>query len=378
VLHACATLRAALGAEMALLSIQSSTDVKWDMLALGEVLLRLDPGEGRIRSSRQFRAWEGGGEYNAARGLRRCFGHRTGLLSAFADNEIGRLLEELILQGGVDVDLVKWVPYDGMGRKVRNPINFTERGFGIRGAKGCVDRGHSAASQMKPGDYDWDSVFGKHGVKWLHTGGIFAGLSETTSQLAIEACQAARKHGVIVSYDLNYRPSLWQERGGFQAAQALNRQLAEHIDVIFGVLTDDEPAGMPHSSDPADPFADQAKVLEAGMKTMMKRYPNLKAAAATMRRVHTASINDWAACAMMNGEFVRSRTYSKLDIMDRIGGGDGFVSGLIHGLLTGESIQTAVDLGVAHGALSTPGDNSMATLPEVVKLAQGGDAKVSR
>ncbi|MBL9115436.1 MAG: sugar kinase [Verrucomicrobiaceae bacterium] len=365
---------------MALLSVRSADDVKWDMLALGEVLLRLDPGEGRIRGSRMFRAWEGGGEYNAARGLKRCFGHRTGLVSAFADNEIGRLLEDLILQGGVDTDLVKWVPYDGMGRKVRNPINFTERGFGLRGAKGCVDRSHSAASQMKPGDFDWETLFGRLGVRWLHTGGIFAGLSETTAALAIEACTAAKKHGVIVSYDLNYRPSLWQERGGFQAAQALNRELAAHIDVIFGVLTDDEPSGVPANSDPADPFADQAGQLAAGMKSMMERFPNLKVAAATMRRVHTASVNDWAGCAMMDGKFVRSRTYSRLDIMDRIGGGDGFVAGLIHGLLNGESIQTCVDLAAAHGALamSTPGDNSMATLPEVIKLAQGGDAKVSR
>jgi 2-dehydro-3-deoxygluconokinase len=358
------------------LPIRPATDARLDCLALGEVLLRLDPGEGRIRSSRQFRAWEGGGEYNVARGLRRCFGLRTG---AFADNEIGRLLEDLILQGGVDMSHVQWVPYDGMGKRVRNPINFTERGFGLRGAKGCVDRGHSAASQMKPGDFDWDAIFSS-GVRWLHTGGILAGLSETTTQLALEACAAAKKHGVMVSYDLNYRPSLWQERGGFPAAQAVNRELASYVDVMFGVLTDSEPSGSPQNSDPSDVFADQAQALKLGMEQMAERYPNVKVIAATMRRVHSATVNDFSACAMFEGQFVRARNYPRLDILDRIGGGDGFVSGVLYGLLTGANPQLTVDLGVAHGALamSTPGDNSMATLAEVTKLAEGGDAKVQR
>lgn len=362
------------------LSLRPASECRYDLLALGEVLLRLDPGESRIRTSRRFTAWEGGGEYNVARGLRRCFGLRTGLLSSFADNEIGRLLEDLIFQGGVDTANVKWVPYDGMGKRVRNPINFTERGYGLRGAKGCVDRGHSAASQMKPGDFDWDELFGAQGVRWLHTGGILAGLSETTTALAIEACKAAKKHGVIVSYDLNYRPSLWQERGGFAAAQAVNRELAAYVDVMFGVLTDSEPAGMPTNSDPSDIFADQAKALKAGMEDMRVKYPNIKVVAATLRRVHTATKNDWGACAMIDGEFVRARNYPNLDILDRIGGGDGFVSGLVYGLINGESAQLSLDLGAAHGALamSTPGDNSMATLAEVLKLAQGGDAKVQR
>ena len=362
------------------LTLRSAADCRYDLLALGEVLLRMDPGESRIRTSRRFTAWEGGGEYNVARGLRRCFGLRSGLLSSFADNEIGRLIEDLIFQGGVDTSLVQWVPYDGMGKRVRNPINFTERGYGLRGAKGCVDRGHSAASQMKPGDFDWDEIFGRQGVRWLHTGGILAGLSESTTALAIEACTAAKKHGVIVSYDLNYRPSLWQERGGFPAAQAVNRELAAHVDVMFGVLTDDEPASMPVNNDPSDIFADQAAALRAGMEQMRTRFPNIKVVAATLRRVHTATRNDWGACAMIEGQFLRARNYPQLDILDRIGGGDGFVSGLLYGLFSGQPPQLALDLGAAHGALSmsTPGDNSMATLPEVLKLAQGGDAKVQR
>lgn len=351
-----------------------------DLLALGEVLLRLDPGESRVRTSRQFTAWEGGGEYNVARGLRRCFGLRTGVLTAFADNEIGRLLEDLILQGGVNVDHVKWVPYDGIGRRVRNPINFTERGFGIRGAKGCVDRGHSAASQMKPGDLDWDALFANGACKWLHTGGIFAGLSETTAALTIEACEAAKRHGVTVSYDLNYRPSLWQERGGFSAAQALNHRLAPFVDVIFGVLTDSEPAAVASNDDPSDIFAAQSAALKKGIKEMLTRYPNIKVCAATLRRVHTASRNDWGALAWMDGAFHRSRNYPNLDLMDRIGGGDGFVAGLVYGMLTKQPAQLTLDIAAAHGALamSTPGDTSMATLPEVLKLAQGGNAKVQR
>jgi 2-dehydro-3-deoxygluconokinase len=233
---------------------------------------------------------------------------------------------------------------------------------------------------MKPGDFDWDDLFGRQGVRWLHTGGILAGLSESTTALAIEACQAAKQHGVIVSYDLNYRPSLWQERGGFSAAQAVNRELAQHVDVMFGVLTDHEPAGAPPNSDPSDIFGDQARALRAGMEEMRVKYPNIQVVAATMRRVHSAIKNDFAACAMIDGEFLRSRNYPQLDILDRIGGGDGFVGGLVYGLISGQTPQLALDLGVAHGAIamSTPGDTSMATLPEVLKLAQGGDAKVQR
>lgn len=353
---------------------------RFDLLALGEVLLRLDPGESRIRTSRRFSAWEGGGEYNVARGLRRCFGLRTSVLTAFADNEIGRLLEDLIFQGGVDTQYVKWVPYDGIGRKARNPINFTERGFGIRGAKGCVDRGHSAASLLAKGDFDWDQIFGEGQVRWLHTGGIFAGLSESTAELTIQACEAAKKHGVTVSYDLNYRPSLWQDRGGFQAAQALNRRLAPYVDVMFGVLTDAEPAGVTPSQNSQDIFAEQVDVAQAGIKKMLEQFPNITTVAATLRRVHTASVNDWSAMAYIQGDFYRARNYEKLDILDRIGGGDGFVAGLVYGLLSGKDPQTAIQLGAAHGALamSTPGDTSMATLQEVEKLAQGGDAKVQR
>ena len=215
---------------MSFSALRPASEVHFDQISLGEVMLRLDPGEGRIRTARQFRAWEGGGEYNVARGLRRCFGQRTALVTAFADNEIGRLLEDFILQGGVDASLIKWEPYDGIGRTVRNGLNFTERGFGVRGAVGCSDRGLTAASQLKPGDFDWDEIFGRIGTRWFHTGGIFAALSETTAELVVEATRKAREHGVIVSYDLNYRPSLWMTIGGHDKAREVNRRIAPHAD----------------------------------------------------------------------------------------------------------------------------------------------------
>jgi len=285
-----------------------------------------------------------------------------------------------MLQGGVDTQFVKWVPYDGIGRRVRNPINFTERGFGIRGAKGCVDRGHSAASQLKPGDFNWDELFDRFGCRWLHTGGIFAGLSETTALLTIEACEAAKKRGITVSYDLNYRPSLWQDRGGFPAAQALNHRLAPYVDVMIGALTESEPTAMTGVTHSEDIFAEQAAAIERNIEEMRRKYPNIRAVAATLRRVHTAARNDWGALAYLDGKFYRSKNYIDLDLLDRIGGGDGFVSGLVYGILGGQAPQLTLDIAAAHGALAmtTPGDTSMATLAEVLKLAQGGDAKVQR
>ncbi|RLB72679.1 MAG: sugar kinase, partial [Deltaproteobacteria bacterium] len=219
---------------MSILDIKSIDECRYDILSLGEVMLRLDPGEGRIHTTRSFNAWEGGGEYNVARGLRRCFLLRAAIVTALTENPVGRLVEDLMLQGGVDVSLVKWVGYDGIGRDVRNGINFTERGFGIRGAVGCSDRGNTAVSQLKVGDIDWEHIFGELGVRWFHTGGIFAALSETTGDVVIEAAKIAKKHGTIVSYDLNYRPSLWKGFGGIEKCQQINRKIAEYVDVMIG------------------------------------------------------------------------------------------------------------------------------------------------
>ena len=366
---------------MSFFDLRAAGDVRFDEISLGEVMLRLDPGEGRIRTARQFRAWEGGGEYNVARGLRRCFGQRTALVSAFADNDIGRLLEDFILQGGVDVSLVKWVPYDGIGRTVRNGLNFTERGFGVRGAVGVSDRGLTAVSQLKPGDFDWDEIFGRLGTRWFHTGGIFAALSETTAELVVEATTKAREHGVVVSYDLNYRPSLWKSIGGQDKAREVNRRIARNVDVMIG-NEEDFTACLGLEVEGAD--HNLTKLEVDSFKKMIARavaeYPNFKVVATTLRAVKSATVNDWGAICWADGQFYEAKHRPGLEIMDRVGGGDSFASGLIYGFLSGADPQTAVDYGAAHGALAmtTPGDTSMASLAEVKKLAAGGGARVDR
>ncbi len=366
---------------VSLFNLRPASEVCFDEISLGEVMLRLDPGEGRIRSARQFRAWEGGGEYNVARGLRRCFGQRTALATAFADNDIGRLLEDFILQGGVDLSLVKWVPYDGIGRTVRNGLNFTERGFGVRGAVGISDRGLTAASQLKPGDFDWDDIFGRRGARWFHTGGIFAALSETTAELVIEATAKARAHGVVVSYDLNYRPSLWKSIGGRDKARKVNRRIASHVDVMIGNEEDFtaclglEVGGTDHNLTNLETGSFKKMIARA-----VEAYPNFKAVATTLRAVRSATVNEWGAICWADGRFYEAKHRPNLEIMDRVGGGDSFASGLIYGFLAGADPQTAVDYGAAHGALAmtTPGDTSMASLVEVKKLAGGGSARVER
>ena len=217
-----------------MLHIKPAEECRYDCISLGEVMLRFDPGEGRIRTAREFKVWEGGGEYNVARGLRKCFGMRTAVVTAFADNEVGRLLEDLVMQGGVDTSLIQWTPYDGIGRSVRNGLNFTERGFGVRGAVGVPDRANTAAAQLKAGDVDWEYIFGKLGARWFHTGGIYAALSQTTPDLVLEAVRIAKKYGTMVSYDLNYRPSLWKDNGGKAKAVEVNRELAKYVDVMIG------------------------------------------------------------------------------------------------------------------------------------------------
>jgi 2-dehydro-3-deoxygluconokinase len=366
---------------MSILNLKPAEQCKYDLVALGEIMLRLDPGEGRIRTTRWFRVWEGGGEYNVARGLRRCFGMRTAVCTAFVDNEVGRLLEDCVLQGGVSTEFILWRPFDGVGRTARNGLNFTERGFGVRAALGVSDRGHSAASQLKPGDFDWDHIFGRLGVRWFHTGGIFAGLSESTAALALEAVQKARQHGVIVSYDLNYRPSLWKAVGGQARAREVNRQIARHVDVMLG-NEEDFTACLGLEVEGADPNLLQLNVsaFQRMIERAVREYPNFKAVATTLRAAKTATRNDWGAIAWVNGRFYQSRHYPDLEILDRVGGGDSFASGFIYGLMTGADPQRAVEYGAAHGALAmtTPGDTSMASLAEVEKLMAGASARVER
>ena len=366
---------------MPLLDIKSSDSAVYDEISLGEIMLRLDPGDGRVRTTRQFQAWEGGGEYNVARGLRRCFGMHTGVVTAFADNEIGRLVEDFIMQGGVDTSLIKWADYDGIGRNVRNGLNFTERGFGIRGALGCSDRGNTAASQLKPGDIDWDHIFGELGARWFHTGGIYAALSETTPDVVEEAMKAAHAHGTIISYDLNYRPSLWEGIGGHEKCREVNHRLAPYVDVMIG-NEEDFTACLGFDVEGVDEGLTDLDTSK--FKTMIEKavaaYPNFKVAATTLRGVKSATVNDWGAICWAGGEFHEAIHRPNMEIFDRVGGGDSFASGLIYGLITTGDAAKAVNYGAAHGALAmtTPGDTSMASLAEVEKLVGGGSARVVR
>jgi 2-dehydro-3-deoxygluconokinase len=362
------------------LKLRAREKCRWDMVSLGEVMLRLDPGEKRIWTTRSFDVYEGGGEYNVARGLKRCFGLDAAIVTAFADNPVGRLLQDLIYQGGVDQSLVRWVPYDGVGRTVRNGLNFTERGFGFRAALGCSDRGHTAISQLKPGEIDWEHIFGSLGARWFHTGGIFCALSATTPEVAFEAMQAARKHGTVVSYDLNYRDSLWKAVGGKKRAQEVNRKLAPYVDVMLGNEEDFSAAlgfEVPGMDQHLTSF--EADGFKKMIQSVVQEFP-FQVVATTLRKARTATRNDWGAICYCNGEFFQATERENVEILDRVGSGDSFASGLIYGFLSGKDPQWAVECGAAHGALAmtTPGDTTMVTLDEVLKLMKGAGARIER
>ena len=336
----------------------------WDVVALGEVMLRFDPGDGRIATTRSFAVSEGGGEYNVARGLRRCFGLRTAIVTALADNAVGRLLEDLLLQGGVDQRYVVW-------RDGRTGLNFVERGFGVRAALGVSDRADSAAALLQPGDVDWGRIFGADGARWFHTGGIFAAIGRGTAPLALEGMRAARAHGVTVSFDLNYRPSLWKPG----AAAAVNRELVAEVEILFGNEEDLSAAlgyGTFDEVD-ADAYADlHRRVLDD--------FPQLRLIATSLRTARSATVNDWGGICSTRDEFLVGPDLPGLEIFDRVGGGDSFASGLIYGLLSGLDVRQALAYAVAHGALAmtTPGDTSMATLAEVERVVDGGAVRVIR
>ena len=363
------------------LKVKPKSECRWDIVSLGEVMLRLDPGDSRVHTARSFRVWEGGGEYNVARGLKRCFSLDAAVVTALADNAVGRLVEDLIYQGGVDQSHVLWRKYDGVGREVRNGLNFTERGFGVRAALGCSDRGHTAVSQLRPGDVDWEEIFGREGARWFHTGGIFCALSETTPAVAREALESAKRHGTIVSYDLNYRESLWKSIGGKERAREVNRGLAPLVDVMLG-NEEDFTACLGFEVEGLD---EQHSELEVeSFRRMIERavaeFPNFRVVATTLRNAKTATVNDWGAVCYHEGELYQATTRENLEIYDRVGGGDSFASGLIYGLLTDRGPQWAVECGAAHGALAmtTPGDTTTATLAEVERVMRGGGARVAR
>ena len=362
------------------LNIRAKADCRWDLVSLGEVMLRFDPGEGRLATTRKFDVYEGGGEYNVARGLKRCFGLDTAIVTALADDPVGRLIQDLMYQGGVDQSLLRWSEHDGVGRSVRNGLNFTERGFGVRAALGSYDRGHTAVSQLKPGDVNWDEIFGRQGVRWFHTGGIFCALSPSTPEVALEAMQAAKRHGTVVSYDLNYRASLWKSMGGKQASQKVNRKIAPYVDVMLG---NEEDFSAALGYDVAGMDANFSEFEVEGFKHMITKvvqdFP-FAAVATTLRKAKTATRNDWGAVCYCDGQFYQAKNREDLEILDRVGGGDSFASGLIYGFLAEKGPQWAVECGAAHGALAmtTPGDTSMATLKEVLQVMKGGGARIAR
>ena len=345
-------------------------------------MLRLDPGEGRIHTTRQFQVWEGGGEYNVARGLRRCFGLRTAIATALADNPVGRLVEDLILQGGVDTSLITWVPYDGVGRTVRNGLNFTERGFGVRAAVGCSDRGHTAISQVKPGDFDWESIFGPATARAGSTPAASSPRSpppRPKSPSKPWTPRAATR--TPISYDLNYRDSLWKiHRRQSQGAGSEPRTGRARSTCCSATKKTSPPCSASRIKGVGEDFAE---LPIAGYEEMLREvaaaYPNLKLIASTLRTAHTASRNAWGAIALYEDKIVHV-PQREIDIFDRVGGGDSFASGLIYGLLAGKGIEWAVRCGVAHGALAmtTPGDTSMATLAEVERIIKGGSARIAR
>ena len=363
------------------ITLKDKKDCYYDALSMGEIMLRFDPGDGRIKTARQFRVWEGGGEYNVVRGLRKCFGMKTGVITAFADNEVGKLLEDFILQGGVDTSLIYWMKTDGIGRTCRNGLNFTEKGFGVRGALGCSDRANTAISKATPEDFDFEYIFGELGTRWLHTGGIYAALSEQSGETLIEAVKTAKKYGTVISYDLNYRPSMWNDIGGLAKAQEVNKEIAKYVDVMIG-NEEDFTACLGLEIEGNDEGLKHLNVsgYEKMQKVVAETYPNISVVATTLRTVISASKNDWTAIAYSDGKVYNGSEYKGLDIYDRVGGGDSFASGLVYGLISEKPVSEALEYGIAHGALAmtTPGDTTMASKKEVEALMAGAGARVIR
>jgi len=323
-------------------------------------MLRFCPADKPLRLASEFTFSEGGGEYNVARAISRCFGHKSGVVTSLVENEIGRLVCHLVEGSGVDVSRILWRKFDGIGKEVRNPLYFAERGFGCRAPKAVMDRGHSGPSQMTVDDIDWDAIFASGDVKWFHTGGIFAGLSESSAEVAEVAMRAARAAGVHVSYDLNFRGSLWQSRGGSVSAAALNRKLAIHADTLFGVgplIQTTAPSNVPEE-------------VEILMKETASAFPQLQSIVVGRRSVHSASSHDYAASSWHKGEISHVDGHQSIEVLDRIGSGDAFAAGYISSMIEGAGQTHALQIGCAAAALtmSTPGDAMMVSREEVESL----------
>jgi len=359
------------------LNIPKRADCEFDLLALGECMIRLSPpGHQRIELTPHFEAYAGGGEYNVAYALAR-YGLRTGWVSRLVDNPLGHFIRNHARSSGMDTGEVVWVPYDGVGREDRIGLNFTEVGMGLRPSVSMYDRGHTAIAHMKPGDVDWNRIFTKRKVRWFHTGGILTALSASCADVAFEAMSAAHAAGSIVSYDLNFRSKLWPSAKAIEAT----KRLVPFIDVligneedfqkVLGVKVKGTDAGLAHL--PVEGYKDM-------VSNVMSSYPNLKLVGTTLREVVSGLANNWQAIVSYEGKFFESRRYEGLEIEDRVGGGDGFCSGLIYGMLGGDAPQECVEMGAAHGALlqSTRGDTSMVTMEEIRHVMGGGSARIRR
>jgi 2-dehydro-3-deoxygluconokinase len=359
---------------MPVLTIRPDGDL--DLLALGALVHRLDPGIVPFRKAQTCAIHVSGGEFNVAANLSDAFRLRTGIATAMVDYPVGHLIAERVRGMGVR-PFYKEFTHDG----VRGPnmaAVYSDRGHGVRAPVVFYNRSNEAGALLKPGDFDWPAIFGR-GVRWFHSGGIFAGLSETTSALIVEAMQAARAAGAVTSFDLNYREKIWRASGDVSRATAVLSRIVEHVDVLVGNEEDlQKGLGL------AGPEVASASKLDpdaffATIDQVVARYPNIKVVATTLREVHSTNHHAWCAVAWINGERYMAPT-CELNVYDRVGGGDGFASGLFYGLLAGETPDQAVRLGWAHGALITtyPGDTTMATLEEVRAFAQGGSARIQR
>ena len=359
------------------MKIRDAKDCKFDLVSLGECMIRLSPPQhGRIEFAPLLEVWVGGGEYNVSYALAR-LGLRTGWVGGLNSSPMGAIIRNHARSAGMSVDYVVERKYDGVGKKDRIGLNFTEVGHGKRASTTLYDRGHSATAGIKPGEINWKKLFQEDGVRWLHTGGIFAALSADTRAVVAEAVKAAHEAGTIVSYDLNFRSKLWSSKEAIETT----KPLVPYIDCLIGNEEDFEKVLGYH----AEGVDVEKNELDTGafkkmVERVVKDFPNVKIVGTTLRGVKTALINDWSAIMWTEGKFYDGISFPDLEIEDRVGGGDGFASGFTYGFLTGKPPQECVNLGVAHGAMlmSTRGDSSQIELEELLHVAGGGSARIKR
>jgi 2-dehydro-3-deoxygluconokinase len=360
-----------------MLNIRPASDCKYDLVSLGECMIRLSPpGYGRIEFAPTLEVWVGGGEYNVSYALAR-LGLRTAWVGGLNSSPMGAIIRNHARAVGMDVSHAVERKWDGVGKKDRIGLNFSEVGTSKRASTTLYDRGHSATAGIKPGEINWKKLFNEDGVRWFHTGGIFSALSDSTRQVVAEAVKAAHEAGTVVSYDLNFRSKLWKS----EEAIATTKPLIPYVDALIGNEEDFEKV-LGYHAEGVD--VEKNEMDTAAFKKMVERvvqeHPNVKVVGTTLRGVKTALVNDWSAILYTDGKFYDGQQFNDLEIEDRVGGGDGFASGFAYGFLTDQSPQQCVNLGVAHGALlmSTRGDTSQITLEELLHTAAGGSARIKR